>query len=46
MEKYRTSILVNGDLWRKFKAKTALKGESMTAVIEDFIKKYLEEGEA
>jgi len=43
MEKYRTSIFVNADLSHKFKAKTALKGESMTAVIEDFIKKYLEE---
>ena len=43
MKVYSTSIRVDPQLWRKFKAKTALKGESMTAVIEDFIKKYLEE---
>jgi len=31
------------DLWREFKAKIVLRGETMTAVLERKIREYLEE---
>jgi metal-responsive CopG/Arc/MetJ family transcriptional regulator len=46
MKPMRTSITVNPQLWRRFKATLTLENKDMSAVIEAMVKDYLDEHEA
>ena len=46
MKPMRTSITVNPQLWRRFKALLALEDKDMSAVIEQLVGDYIEANEA
>lgn len=41
-KKQRTSITLDAQLWREFKAVCALEGKDMSAVLEQFIDDYIQ----
>jgi hypothetical protein len=45
MKPMRTSITVNPQLWRRFKALLALEDKDMSAVIEQLVADYIEANE-
>ena len=45
MPTQRTSINVDAQLWRRFKALLAMEGREMSPTIEQWIREYVEERE-
>jgi len=39
-----TTFRINRELWRKFKAKVYMEGKTVTEVLNELIKEYLNEG--
>ena len=46
MKPMRTSITVNPQVWRRFKALLALEDKDMSAVLEKLVQEYIEANEA
>jgi hypothetical protein len=46
MKPMRTSITVNPQVWRRFKALLALEDKDMSAVLEQLVQEYIDANEA
>jgi hypothetical protein len=46
MKPMRTSITVNPQVWRRFKALLALEDKDMSAILEQLVQEYIDANEA
>jgi hypothetical protein len=44
--RHRTSITVDGKIWRRFRAVLAMQGKDVSAVLEQLAERYIQEHEA